>query len=411
MKRNLITICSIMVLFLFVWTAFAQRPERPSRPPMVGPGGPGQNLSEQEREQLRQRWQNMSEEERERLRDEMRERFGSGRGRFMSPEEQLKAINAIQEQLDKLKTVVESSSPEDWRRLRDLPEEERQQLRNKLEKESEQRQQALSDIVAQIAKLQGQRLAAENEEYLIINVDDLRRIQEIADREKAEQTSRDIDRLIRRRQRSFEYRMPGDRPERPGRRRPELQRERDRQEEPAVSIDSSVKKAPQFTLSSFDGKQVRLSDYKGKIVVLEWLNVECPFVRYHYDTASTMIDLANKYRDKNVVWLAINSTSHTTDQDNIEFARKHNLPYMILDDRSGKVGHEYGATNTPDMYVIDTDGNIVYFGAIDNSPMGNPPEGQSKVNYVDKALEELLAGKTVSTMETKPYGCTVKYAN
>jgi len=170
------------------------------------------------------------------------------------------------------------------------------------------------------------------------------------------------------------------------------------------------KKAPQFTLKSFNGKQISLSDYKGKIVVLEWFNDECPFVRYHYDKANTMVKLAKKYKPKNVVWLAINSTSHTTEQQNRNFAVQHNLPYPILDDRQGKVGRAYGATNTPDMFIIDAKGNIVYEGAIDNSPTGKPPEGQEPANYVDRALSELISGKAVSIPETKPYGCSVKYA-
>ncbi len=408
MKRYPITICSIMVLFLFVWTALAQRPERPSRPPTTGPGDQRRDLSDQEREELRQRWQNMSEEERERLRNEMRERFGSRGGRFMSREEQLKAIETIKEQLVKLQAVIEKSNNEDWRRLRDLPEEEREKLRNQLDKANEERQQATDAIVAQIARLQGQRPAADDEDYLIINIDDLRRVQEIADREQAEQTSRNIDRLIRRRSGSFEGRTPGDRPDR---RRPDFERDRDRPREPAVNVDPSAKMAPDFTLQSFDGKQVSLSDYRGKVVVLEWFNLECPFVKYHYDATTTMIDLASKYKDKNVVWLAVNSTNHTTEQNNKDFSQKHNLPYMILDDRSGKVGRAYGATNTPHMYVIDTRGNIAYVGSVDNSPMGQVPEGQTKINYVDKVLGELLAGKDISIKETKPYGCTVKYAN
>ena len=176
--------------------------------------------------------------------------------------------------------------------------------------------------------------------------------------------------------------------------------------EPAA-LPEAGKKAPDFTLRSFDDKEVSLADYKGKIVVLEWFNDECPYVRYHYDNVSTMVDLAKNYKDKNVVWLAVNSTNHTTAEQNKDFAAKHNLPYPILDDRPGKVGRAYGATNTPHMYIIDTNGNIAYEGAIDNSPMGGKKEGV--INYVRKALMELTGGKPVSTPNTKPYGCTVKY--
>jgi peroxiredoxin len=169
-------------------------------------------------------------------------------------------------------------------------------------------------------------------------------------------------------------------------------------------------KAPGFTLKSFDGKEISLSDYKGKIVVLEWFNDECPFVKYHYDMVNAMVTLANKYRAKNIVWLAINSTNHTTPEQNKEFSAKHNLPFPILDDRPGKVGRAYGATNTPHMFIIDAKGNIVYEGAIDNSPMGKIPEGEKLTNYVDKALAELTSGKAVSMPKTQPYGCSVKYA-
>jgi peroxiredoxin len=175
------------------------------------------------------------------------------------------------------------------------------------------------------------------------------------------------------------------------------------QTEPEVA-----RKAPDFTLNSFDGKTIGLSDYKGKIIVLEWFNYECPFVLRHYGNQPTMIGLANKYKDSNVVWLAINSTNHATPQANLDFAEKRKLSYPILDDRLGEVGRAYGAKTTPHMYVIDTKGSIAYQGAIDNNESGRKTQGV--INYVDKALAELTAGKQVSTTDTMPYGCTVKYA-
>jgi peroxiredoxin len=120
-----------------------------------------------------------------------------------------------------------------------------------------------------------------------------------------------------------------------------------------------------------------------------------------------MVDLARKYKSQNVVWLAVNSTGHTTPEANKAFAARYKLPFAILDDRSGEVGRAYGAKTTPHMYVIDPRGNIVYDGAIDDSPMGKKKDGA--VNYVDKALTELARGKAVSTAKTKPYGCSVKY--
>ena len=123
-----------------------------------------------------------------------------------------------------------------------------------------------------------------------------------------------------------------------------------------------------------------------------------------------MADLANQYKDKGIVWLAINSTNHTTPEPNVSFAGKHKLPYSILDDRSGQVGRAYDAKTTPHMIVVNQHGNIVYNGALDNAPMGRL-QGEKSVNYVDQAVSELLAGKDVSTKETRPYGCSVKYAN
>ncbi|HEW78796.1 MAG TPA: thioredoxin family protein [Phycisphaerales bacterium] len=169
------------------------------------------------------------------------------------------------------------------------------------------------------------------------------------------------------------------------------------------------KKAPEFKLKNYDGKMVSLSDYKGKIVVLEWYNYECPFVKHHYEKLNTMVNLADKYKAKNVVWLAINSTSHLTTEKNKEFAEEHKVSYPMLDDRSGKVGRAYKARTTPHIFIINTEGMIVFDGAIDNSPLGRRKKGV--INYVDKALGELTSGKKISISRTKPYGCTVKYAN
>ena len=168
------------------------------------------------------------------------------------------------------------------------------------------------------------------------------------------------------------------------------------------------RQAPEFTLKSYDGKEISLSDYKGKIVVLEWFNYECPFVKYHYENTNTMIELADRYKGRNVVWLVVNSTKHLSTEKNKEFADKYKLRFPILDDRLGKVGRAYNAKTTPHMFIIDTKGSIVYEGAIDNSPMGKKKEGV--INYVDKALAELTGGKAVGTPESKPYGCSVKYA-
>jgi peroxiredoxin len=169
-------------------------------------------------------------------------------------------------------------------------------------------------------------------------------------------------------------------------------------------------KAPNFTLKNQEGKTVSLADYKDKIVVLEWFNYDCPFVKYHYEDKKTMSELAAKYKNKNVVWLTVNSTNYATQKTNKEYAKKHNVTHAILDDSSGKVGRAYKATNTPHLIIIDKKGNVAYNGAIDNSPNGNTPAGTELEKYVDKALTELTNGQKVSKPKTKPYGCSVKYA-
>ena len=173
--------------------------------------------------------------------------------------------------------------------------------------------------------------------------------------------------------------------------------------EPAAE---SGQKAPDFTLTDHAGKTHTLSDYRGKIVVLEWTNPECPFVVRHYE-AETMTDLAAAYAGKDVVWLAVNTTSHFDHTKNKAFADKYDLPYPVLDDRDGAVGRKYNVTRTPEMVIIDKTGHIVYHGAIDNDPRGNKTD---VVPYVKNALEELLAGKPVSEPVTEPYGCTIKWA-
>jgi len=173
----------------------------------------------------------------------------------------------------------------------------------------------------------------------------------------------------------------------------------------SVKYAPPVPKAPGFTLSDHAGKKVSLSDCAGKIVVLEWINPQCPVSRRHY-TTPTMKNLATKYAPKGVVWLAVNSSHFATPKQNKAWADKYTLPYPILDDSAGKVGRAYGARTTPDMRIIDKTGKLAYTGAIDDDPRGNK---KKRTNYVAKALDELLAGKKVSTPKTKPYGCSVKY--
>ena len=172
-------------------------------------------------------------------------------------------------------------------------------------------------------------------------------------------------------------------------------------------------KAPDFTLTDIKGKEHTLSEYtgQGKIVVLEWFNPGCPFVKKHYrpDTM-TMNRLSDKYRDQNVVWLLINSGAPGKQgaglDVNRQAARQWKIKDPILLDESGKVGHLYGSHNTPTMYIVDADGTLAYHGAIDDD---RGARDAGKTNYVDLALTQILAGETVATAETRAYGCGVKY--
>ena len=164
-------------------------------------------------------------------------------------------------------------------------------------------------------------------------------------------------------------------------------------------------KAPDFALQDQNGKEVKLSDYAGKIVVLEWWNEGCPYVQRHAQE-QTMQKVADQYKDK-VVWLAISSNEGVSNEKNKQAVEKYKLSYPILNDSTTSVARSYGAKATPHMFVIDKQGKIAYSGAIDNDP-----EGQKKddVNYVAKAVEALIKGESVSVAETKAYGCGVKYS-
>lgn len=308
--------------------------------------GTNQILSPEERAELREKWPTMSQEEREQFRNKMRQRIGSGRPPTAP-------------------TMPSGPSP--------------RMFEGQIEKLKQKHQETINELNA---------------------------IRELAVKEKATKTAARLKKLVNKHQKEYEdtiktmeqrrERFETMRRERPGRR-------------PGAVERQAGKPAPPFTLKSFDGKTINLSDYRGKTVVLEWLNFECPFVMYHYDKPKTMVKLANKYKNKNVVWLAVNSTSQATPKANKEFAQKQKLSYPILDDRSGKVGRAYGAKTTPHMFIINPRGRIVYDGAIDNAPLGKVTAGQELTNYVDKTLGEMITGKMVSTKNTKPYGCSVKY--
>jgi peroxiredoxin len=175
------------------------------------------------------------------------------------------------------------------------------------------------------------------------------------------------------------------------------------------------KPAPDFTGTDINGNPVHLSDYKGKIVVIESYNSDCPFCHNQYANGA-MQDLQKDMAAKGVVWLLVNSvnpknSSHrTADQAKQEMADEKMDVTAWIDDSSGTVGHLYNMKTTPDMYVINKDGTLVYQGAIDDQP---DPSHDPKTanNYVKDAVNDLLDGKPIEVSETKPYGCGVKYAD
>jgi peroxiredoxin len=172
--------------------------------------------------------------------------------------------------------------------------------------------------------------------------------------------------------------------------------------------------APDFTIVDTAGKPVKLADYRGKFVVLEWTNPECPFVRKHY-TSNNMQALQKEWGAKDVVWLAINSTNTSSGEykTGAQMAGWMNsqgaAPKATLIDGSSVTGRAYGAKTTPHMYVIDPSGKLVYNGAIDDHRSTNPADAKTANNYVRAALTEATAGKPVTVASTTPYGCTVKY--
>ena len=174
------------------------------------------------------------------------------------------------------------------------------------------------------------------------------------------------------------------------------------------------KPAPDFTGTDIYGKKVKLSDYKGKIVVLESYNQDCPFCHNHYKTGA-MQELQQQYTAKGVVWLLVNSVNknnpsyRTPEEAQKEWTKEKIAATDWIDDHSGKIGHEYDMKTTPHMFVINKDGILVYDGAIDDrpEPFGDPRKAD---NYVADTLNKLLDGEKITITETKPYGCGVKYS-
>ncbi len=167
--------------------------------------------------------------------------------------------------------------------------------------------------------------------------------------------------------------------------------------------------APTFAAKDLAGKPVALADFKGKFVVLEWTNPDCPYVRKHYNSGN-MPTTQKQAMTKGVVWLSVSTgDTHTPAELQSWQKTKSATPTATLADADGKIARAYGARTTPHMYIIDPQGTLIYAGAIDSKATSNASDIASATNYVDQALGEAMAGKAVSRATTQAYGCTVKY--
>lgn len=173
--------------------------------------------------------------------------------------------------------------------------------------------------------------------------------------------------------------------------------------------------APEFHATDANGKAETLSQYRGKYVVLEWTNRDCPYTRKHYESGN-MQALQKEWTAKGVAWLTVVSSApgnegYITGSGEQQYLQKvHASPTAVLLDPKGEIGHLYEARTTPHMYVIDPSGKLIYQGAIDNRATSDLADVKGATNYVSQALTDSMAGKTVVSATTRPYGCSVKYA-
>ncbi len=182
---------------------------------------------------------------------------------------------------------------------------------------------------------------------------------------------------------------------------------------PAFAAATVGQTAPDFSAPDTTGKLRKLSDYKGKLVVLEWTNPGCPFVQKHY--SGNMQGLQKEFAAKGVVWLAINSTE-TSHGDYLAPAKlagwlreKQAAPTATLMDESGKIGQLYGAKTTPHMYIVSPQGQLIYAGGIDSIASARVDDIKTATNYVRQGLNEALGGKALSVASSRAYGCSIKY--
>ncbi len=185
----------------------------------------------------------------------------------------------------------------------------------------------------------------------------------------------------------------------------------------SITADARVsvnQPAPDFTAIDSNGNKHQLSDFRGKTVVLEWTNHDCPYVRKHYESGN-MQALQKDATGKGVVWLSVISSApgkqgHVSGKEaNILTEKRNAAPTAVLLDESGDIGRMYRAKTTPHMYIIDSQGTLVYMGGIDNIPSANPADITRATNYVDVALRSMSNGQPIKNGITRPYGCSVKY--
>jgi len=179
----------------------------------------------------------------------------------------------------------------------------------------------------------------------------------------------------------------------------------------AVKVGDS---APDFTGTDSHGQSHKLSDYRGKFVVLEWHNNGCPYTKKHYESGN-MQRLQKEWTGKGVVWFTVISSSPgtqgyvTADEENAYLGKMHAVPSAAILDANGAIGHAYGAKTTPHMFIINPQGQVIYNGAIDDRPTSDVSDINGAKNYVSEALQEAMAGQQVAVASTRPYGCSVKY--
>jgi peroxiredoxin len=165
--------------------------------------------------------------------------------------------------------------------------------------------------------------------------------------------------------------------------------------------------APEFALKDLSGKEHKLSQYKGKIVVLEWFSPACPTCKWAYETGP-LVELPEKMEKNGVVWLSVNSEAGehaaASIKDNQAFVDAHHMKAPVLLDPTGTVGRSYGAKSTPHMFVIDAKGKLVYKGGLDNAPGGHVTGGGERIDYVGDAVADVKAGRAVKTSDTRSYG-------